>query len=74
VLPGQPAPLPACLPAGPGVLPGQTPLVPACLVPQVCSQATLPGNKNRRRNTSLLVRDAAPGDDRRRNILIDAGK
>ncbi|GBG63180.1 hypothetical protein CBR_g36949 [Chara braunii] len=35
--------------------------------------AVQPGNKNRRRNTSLLIRYAHP-DGRRRHIVIDAGK
>ncbi|KAF2301039.1 hypothetical protein GH714_019494 [Hevea brasiliensis] len=39
---------------------------------QVCSKAVEPGNKNRRLNTSLLIRYSGPGE--RRNILIDAGK
>ncbi|KAL2652407.1 hypothetical protein R1flu_020535 [Riccia fluitans] len=39
----------------------------------VCWGATKLGNRNRRRNTSLLVRYAA-ADGIRRNILIDAGK
>eukprot|EP00898_Chlorokybus_atmophyticus_P000561 jgi/Chlat1/1505/Chrsp12S02078 len=43
---------------------------PTC---KVCMDATLPGNRNRRRNTSVLFRYAHP-DGRRRNILIDAGK
>ncbi|KAJ9129015.1 hypothetical protein P3X46_034230 [Hevea brasiliensis] len=38
----------------------------------VCSKAVEPGNKNRRLNTSLLIRYSGPGE--RRNILIDAGK
>ncbi|KAK4591092.1 hypothetical protein RGQ29_021330 [Quercus rubra] len=38
----------------------------------VCSKAVEPGNKNRRLNTSILIRYAgAPGSS---NILIDAGK
>eukprot|EP00262_Sarcandra_glabra_P001270 TRINITY_DN11305_c0_g2_i3.p1 TRINITY_DN11305_c0_g2~~TRINITY_DN11305_c0_g2_i3.p1 ORF type:complete len:306 (-),score=36.73 TRINITY_DN11305_c0_g2_i3:451-1368(-) len=38
----------------------------------VCSKAAQPGNKNRRRNTSILIRyPSSPG---RCNILIDAGK
>jgi hypothetical protein len=41
--------------------------------PQVCLAAAQLGNKNRRRNTSLMVRYLAP-DGRRLNILIDAGK
>ena len=40
---------------------------------KVCSSATRPGSKNRRRNTSLLVRYAHP-DGRTRNIVIDIGK
>ncbi|MBI4218860.1 MAG: MBL fold metallo-hydrolase [Chloroflexi bacterium] len=39
----------------------------------VCSTAVEPGSKNRRRNTSLLVRYAHP-DGRVRNIVIDTGK
>ncbi|CAN0881685.1 Putative hydrolase C777.06c [Linum grandiflorum] len=39
---------------------------------EVCSKATEPGNKNRRLNTSILIR--YPGPDGTRNILIDAGK
>lgn len=39
----------------------------------VCLAATQLGNKNRRRNTSLMVRYLAP-DGRLLNILIDAGK
>ncbi|CAN1218140.1 Putative hydrolase C777.06c, partial [Linum perenne] len=42
------------------------------LVSQVCSKATEPGNKNRRLNTSILIRYPGPGGTR--NILIDAGK
>ncbi|KAK4427347.1 putative hydrolase [Sesamum alatum] len=38
----------------------------------VCSKAIEPGNKNRRLNTSLLVRFARPSGER--NLLIDAGK
>ncbi|KAK6125042.1 hypothetical protein DH2020_041220 [Rehmannia glutinosa] len=38
----------------------------------VCSKATEPGNKNRRLNTSLLVRFPKPSG--KCNILIDAGK
>ncbi|KAG8380102.1 hypothetical protein BUALT_Bualt07G0158700 [Buddleja alternifolia] len=38
----------------------------------VCSKATEPGNKNRRLNTSLLVRFPRPSG--KCNILIDAGK
>ncbi|KAK8608346.1 hypothetical protein V6N13_023772 [Hibiscus sabdariffa] len=39
---------------------------------QVCTKAAEPGNKNRRRNTSLLVRYSKPSG--KCNILIDAGK
>lgn len=39
---------------------------------QVCTKAVEPGNKNRRLNTSILIR--YPGPSGRRNILIDAGK
>jgi hypothetical protein len=39
----------------------------------VCLAAAQLGNKNRRRNTSLMVRYLAP-DGRLLNILIDAGK
>ena len=39
----------------------------------VCPDAVKPGSKNRRRNTSLVIRYAHP-DGRVRNILIDAGK
>ncbi|CAN1218141.1 Putative hydrolase C777.06c [Linum perenne] len=39
---------------------------------EVCSKATEPGNKNRRLNTSILIRYPGPGGTR--NILIDAGK
>ncbi|KAL1339099.1 hypothetical protein HN51_027209 [Arachis hypogaea] len=38
----------------------------------VCSKAAQPGNKNRRLNTSILVRH--PGSSGTHNILIDAGK
>ncbi|XP_044495869.1 putative hydrolase C777.06c [Mangifera indica] len=38
----------------------------------VCTKAVEPGNKNRRLNTSILIR--YPGPSGRRNILIDAGK
>ncbi|KAL3824459.1 hypothetical protein ACJIZ3_020488 [Penstemon smallii] len=38
----------------------------------VCSKATEPGNKNRRLNTSLLIRSPRPSGNC--NILIDAGK
>uniref|UniRef100_A0A6N2N2E6 Metallo-beta-lactamase domain-containing protein n=2 Tax=Salix viminalis TaxID=40686 RepID=A0A6N2N2E6_SALVM len=38
----------------------------------VCSKAVEPGNKNRRLNTSLLIRYHGPSG--RRNILIDVGK
>lgn len=40
---------------------------------QVCWAAAKLGNKNRRRNTSIVLRYAAP-DGRLLNILIDAGK
>ncbi|GAQ91347.1 metallo-beta-lactamase family protein [Klebsormidium nitens] len=40
---------------------------------QICSDAARPGSRNRRRNTSLMIRYEHP-DGRRRNILIDAGK
>ncbi|GJP79978.1 hypothetical protein CLOP_g10205 [Closterium sp. NIES-67] len=45
----------------------------------VCEAATLPGNKNRRRNTSLLLRHCTHANGHAqpvvtRNILIDAGK
>lgn len=43
--------------------------VKKCLV---CSKAAEPGNINRRRNTSLLIRYGRPSG--RCNILIDAGK
>jgi len=39
---------------------------------QVCSKAVEPGNKNRRLNTSLLIRVPRPSGNC--NILIDAGK
>ncbi|KAI0508009.1 hypothetical protein KFK09_014141 [Dendrobium nobile] len=38
----------------------------------VCQKATEPRNKNRRRNTSILIRYA--NDNGRFNILVDAGK
>lgn len=38
----------------------------------VCTKAAEPGNKNRRLNTSLLIRYSKPSG--RRDILIDAGK
>ncbi|XVF25138.1 hypothetical protein REPUB_Repub13aG0187800 [Reevesia pubescens] len=38
----------------------------------VCTKAAEPGNKNRRLNTSILIRYSKPS--RRSNILIDAGK
>ncbi|KAK8976859.1 hypothetical protein V6N11_047626 [Hibiscus sabdariffa] len=38
----------------------------------VCTKATEPGNKNRRLNTSIIIRYAKPSG--RCNILIDAGK
>lgn len=40
---------------------------------KVCPSAMQPGSKNRRRNTSLLVRYAHP-DGRTRNIVVDIGK
>eukprot|EP00741_Cyanophora_paradoxa_P010924 tig00020553_g10561.t1 len=43
---------------------------PTC---KTCCLATLPGNKNRRRNISTLIRYAHP-DGRHRNIVIDIGK
>ena len=43
---------------------------PTC---RVCLSAMEPGSKNRRRNTSLLIRYAHP-DGRQRNIVIDVGK
>ncbi|KAL5579477.1 hypothetical protein UlMin_011919 [Ulmus minor] len=39
---------------------------------EVCSKAVEPGNKNRRLNTSILVRYPTPSESC--NILIDAGK
>lgn len=39
---------------------------------QVCSKAVEPGNKNRRLNTSILIRYPRPSGVC--NILIDAGK
>ncbi len=39
----------------------------------VCSSAIAPGSRNRRRNTSLVVRYPHP-DGRRRNIVVDVGK
>ncbi|XP_059067108.1 putative hydrolase C777.06c isoform X2 [Cryptomeria japonica] len=39
---------------------------------QVCQEAAQPGNRNRRLNTSILIRYAGPAG--RTNILIDAGK
>lgn len=39
---------------------------------QVCSKATEPGNKNRRRNTGILIRYI--NSLGRYNILVDAGK
>lgn len=39
---------------------------------QVCSQAVEPGNKNKRLNTSILIRYPRPSGTC--NILIDAGK
>uniref|UniRef100_A0A0E0M0D9 Metallo-beta-lactamase domain-containing protein n=1 Tax=Oryza punctata TaxID=4537 RepID=A0A0E0M0D9_ORYPU len=38
----------------------------------VCTKAAEPGNRNRRRNTSILLRHATPSG--MANILIDAGK
>ncbi|XP_054783030.1 putative hydrolase C777.06c [Prosopis cineraria] len=38
----------------------------------VCSKATGPGNKNRRFNTSILIRQ--PSSSGSRNVLIDVGK
>uniref|UniRef100_A0A0E0B216 Metallo-beta-lactamase domain-containing protein n=1 Tax=Oryza glumipatula TaxID=40148 RepID=A0A0E0B216_9ORYZ len=38
----------------------------------VCTKAAEPGNRNRRRNTSILLRHATPSGTS--NILIDAGK
>ncbi|KAE8790979.1 hypothetical protein D1007_34626 [Hordeum vulgare] len=38
----------------------------------VCTKAAEPGNRNRRRNTSILLRHVTPS--RTSNILIDAGK
>jgi len=38
-----------------------------------CASAVVPGSRNRRRNTSLLLRYAHP-DGRTRNIVIDTGK
>ena len=43
---------------------------PTC---RVCVSAMQPGSKNRRRNTSLLIRYAHP-DGRERNVVIDVGK
>ena len=43
---------------------------PTC---RVCVSALQPGSKNRRRNTSLLLRYAHP-DRRTRNLVIDTGK
>ncbi len=40
---------------------------------RVCRSATFPGSRNRRRNTSLLIRYAHP-DGRIRNVVIDVGK
>lgn len=39
---------------------------------EVCSKAAQPGNKNRRLNTSILIRH--PNSSGTQNILIDAGK
>lgn len=41
---------------------------------QVCRKATLPGNPNRRRNTSLLLRHVAADSATAHNILFDVGK
>ncbi|KAF0913233.1 hypothetical protein E2562_020388 [Oryza meyeriana var. granulata] len=38
----------------------------------VCTKAAEPGNRNRRRNTSILLRHATPSGTA--NILVDAGK
>jgi len=43
---------------------------PTC---EVCTQAMLPNNPNRRRNTSILIRYPHP-DGRDRFIVIDVGK
>lgn len=43
---------------------------PTC---EVCTQAVIPGNKNRRRNTGLIIRFPHP-DGRPRVIMIDVGK
>ncbi|XP_015890668.3 putative hydrolase C777.06c [Ziziphus jujuba] len=40
---------------------------------EVCSKAAEPGNKNKRLNTSILIR-YRPSSERSNNILIDAGK
>lgn len=42
------------------------------IILQVCLQAAQPGNKNRRLNTSVLIRH--PNSLGTQNILIDAGK
>eukprot|EP01111_Echinosteliopsis_oligospora_P018627 TRINITY_DN8663_c0_g1_i1.p1 TRINITY_DN8663_c0_g1~~TRINITY_DN8663_c0_g1_i1.p1 ORF type:complete len:312 (+),score=49.28 TRINITY_DN8663_c0_g1_i1:62-997(+) len=41
---------------------------------EVCPKAILPGNKNRRRNTSILIRSPNPENENGDCILIDAGK
>jgi hypothetical protein len=45
-------------------------LVLSCV--QVCTKAAEPGNPNRRRNTSILLRHATASGTA--NILVDAGK
>ncbi len=40
---------------------------------QVCASSVIPGSKNRRRNTSLLIRYAHPTDGKK-NIVVDVGK
>ncbi|NQW16146.1 MAG: MBL fold metallo-hydrolase [Chloroflexi bacterium] len=40
---------------------------------EVCASSVKPGSKNRRRNTSLLIRYAQPGGGKK-NIVIDVGK
>ena len=50
-------------------------LIVACFVlscMQVCTKAAEPGNPNRRRNTSILLRHATPSGTT--NIVVDAGK
>ncbi|KAJ4821640.1 Metallo-hydrolase/oxidoreductase superfamily protein [Rhynchospora pubera] len=50
-----------------------TPRPPPLPLPlRVCSKATQPGNKNRRRNTSILIRHVTASATS--NILVDAGK